>query len=54
VPACFSQYLFRNTGKPRPAKDAVKTATRRKSSEWSALEKPVALPSPPPAGKYRF
>src|SRR5208337_2861850 len=29
VTAFFSQYLFRNTGKPRPAKDAVKTTTRR-------------------------
>ena len=30
----------------------AKTTTRRKSSEWSALEKPAApLPSPPPAGK---
>ena len=30
----------------------AKITTRRKSSEWSALEKPVAplLPSPPPAG----
>ena len=42
VTPAFSQYRFRNTGKPRPAKDAVKTTTRRKSSEWSALEKPAA------------
>ena len=43
---------FRNTGKPRPAKDAAKITTRRKSSEWSALEKPVVpLLIPPPAGK---
>jgi hypothetical protein len=31
--------------------DRAKTTTRRNSSEWSVLEKPVApLPSPPPAG----
>jgi hypothetical protein len=50
------QSLFRITGKPRLAAFAVQTAlrittTRRKSSEWSALEKPAALlPELLPAG----
>src|ERR1017187_6746059 len=51
--AHFTLY-FRNTGTPRLAQeDAAKITAHRKSTEWSALEKPVApLPSPPPAGKY--
>src|ERR1017187_9237687 len=35
------------------ARKTAKITAHRKSTEWSALEKPVApLPSPPPAGKY--
>jgi hypothetical protein len=35
------------------AYDHAKITTRRKSSEWSVLEKPVApLPSPPPAENF--
>ena len=45
---------FAKAGKPRIArKDCAKITTRRKTSDWSALEKPVApLPSPPPNGKF--
>jgi hypothetical protein len=33
---------FRKTGKPRLAQETAKITARRKSTEWSALEKPVA------------
>jgi hypothetical protein len=40
---------FRKTGKPKVAHmTTAKITARRKSTEWSALEKPVApLPRPP-------
>src|SRR5436305_12858708 len=48
----FANY-FRLTGKPRLAQNAAKITARRKSTEWSALEKPVApLPSPPLLENY--
>jgi hypothetical protein len=55
-PADHVTRYSRNTGKLRLAVFALQTAprittTRRKSSEWSALEKAVALlPESPPAG----
>jgi hypothetical protein len=41
-----SQIKFRNAGKPRisPTDYRAEITTRGKSSEWSALEKPVAPP----------
>jgi hypothetical protein len=36
---------FRKTGKPRFAKKTAMITARRKSTEWSALEKPVAPPT---------
>ena len=49
----FANQGLAKAGKPRIArKGCAKITTRRKTAEWSALEKPVApLPSPPPAGK---
>jgi hypothetical protein len=44
---------FRQTGKPRLAQDTAMIIDHctPESTEWSALEKPVApLPNPPPAG----
>jgi hypothetical protein len=42
-PQTNARFTFRNTGKPRLAQEeAAKITARRKSTEWSALEKPVA------------
>jgi hypothetical protein len=48
-----SHCTFATQGNQGSRKKTAKITAHRKSTEWSALEKPVApLPSPPPAGKY--